>query len=219
MKFALKTVLAATAFVAATPSFAQVTIQENNGQLATHINADSGTTPGDATQRFGTTGSAPNNVLFDADTEIRITGGGFALVEDTTGAEDFYQLIVNPDESFTQIDFSLQFNGAESYFLVEYDLIGDAFGFITLTTLFQDTGLSDYLIDGNGLAFDAIRLTSVTGAGVATPTTIDFEKQNSLTLGGTAVPEPGTWAMMLMGFGAAGYAMRRRRKTLLPQLA
>jgi len=25
-----------------------------------------------------------------------------------------------------------------------------------------------------------------------------------------AVPEPGTWAMMIIGFGAAGYAMRRR---------
>ena len=35
------------------------------------------------------------------------------------------------------------------------------------------------------------------------------------------VPEPGTWAMMLLGFGAAGVAMRRsRRKTrLLSQLA
>ncbi len=28
----------------------------------------------------------------------------------------------------------------------------------------------------------------------------------------TVVPEPGTWAMMLMGFGAAGFAMRRRRR-------
>lgn len=33
-----------------------------------------------------------------------------------------------------------------------------------------------------------------------------------------AVPEPGTWAMMLLGFGAIGVAMRRRRKPLL-QLA
>jgi len=26
------------------------------------------------------------------------------------------------------------------------------------------------------------------------------------------VPEPATWAMMLLGFGAIGFAMRRRRK-------
>ena len=30
------------------------------------------------------------------------------------------------------------------------------------------------------------------------------------------VPEPATWAMMLLGFGAVGFAMRRRRMQLLP---
>ena len=29
----------------------------------------------------------------------------------------------------------------------------------------------------------------------------------------TGVPEPATWAMMLIGFGAVGYSMRRRRKS------
>ena len=33
------------------------------------------------------------------------------------------------------------------------------------------------------------------------------------------VPEPATWALMLMGFGAAGYAIRRRRKFFLSQVA
>lgn len=34
-----------------------------------------------------------------------------------------------------------------------------------------------------------------------------------------AVPEPGTWAMMLMGFGAVGFALRRRRRPVLAQAA
>lgn len=29
----------------------------------------------------------------------------------------------------------------------------------------------------------------------------------------TAVPEPGTWMLMLLGFGAVGFSMRRRQKT------
>lgn len=33
---------------------------------------------------------------------------------------------------------------------------------------------------------------------------------DTLTTGGAAVPEPGTWAMMLVGFGVAGTALRRR---------
>ena len=29
----------------------------------------------------------------------------------------------------------------------------------------------------------------------------------------SAVPEPATWGMMLLGFGAIGFSMRRRRRT------
>ena len=35
----------------------------------------------------------------------------------------------------------------------------------------------------------------------------------------TAVPEAATWAMMLFGFGAVGYSLRRRRRTNIAQLA
>jgi hypothetical protein len=35
----------------------------------------------------------------------------------------------------------------------------------------------------------------------------------------SAVPEPSTWAMMLLGFGAIGYSMRKRPKHRLPHLA
>ena len=34
-----------------------------------------------------------------------------------------------------------------------------------------------------------------------------------------AGPEPATWAMMLLGFGALGFQMRRQRKVLIRQVA
>ena len=53
--------------------------------------------------------------------------------------------------------------------------------------------------------------------------TIDGNNRSTGSLGGTvtinSVPEPATWAMMLLGFGAAGYAMRRRRAPVLAQAA
>lgn len=34
-----------------------------------------------------------------------------------------------------------------------------------------------------------------------------------------AVPEPTTWAMMILGFGTIGFAVRRRRRQLIQQIA
>lgn len=46
-----------------------------------------------------------------------------------------------------------------------------------------------------------------------------FEIDN-IALTGTSVPEPGTWAMMFLGFAAIGFAMRRRKSAReLTQLA
>jgi hypothetical protein len=39
------------------------------------------------------------------------------------------------------------------------------------------------------------------------------------TLNVAAVPEPATWAMMLLGFGAMGVVFRRRRQPVLAQIA
>lgn len=42
----------------------------------------------------------------------------------------------------------------------------------------------------------------------------------NVTVRAAGVPEPGTWAMMLLGFGGTGMMMRRRnRKTVLAQVA
>jgi hypothetical protein len=60
----------------------------------------------------------------------------------------------------------------------------------------------------------------------ANPTTTGIQDMRQLRLGGVAgpngnpLPEPATWAMMLLGFGAVGFGLRRnRRKALLTQIA
>ena len=80
---------------------------------------------------------------------------------------------------------------------------------------------------GNGESFDGTFLLAFGGdPGLVTLTDPTVRFQSTGDGEGSAigtpppVPEPGTWAMMLMGFGAAGYAIRRRRRSAeLPQVA
>ena len=47
----------------------------------------------------------------------------------------------------------------------------------------------------------------------------DGFKLSRVTVNTSAVPEPGTWAMMLIGFGVVGASMRSRRKVMTLQAA
>ena len=66
--------------------------------------------------------------------------------------------------------------------------------------------LSNFLDRYQGFSTTNVNQANVTSAiGVGTPN--------------APVPEPATWAMMLLGFGAIGMASRRRRKQVLAQIA
>jgi hypothetical protein len=82
-------------------------------------------------------------------------------------------------------------------------------------------------VDDGGFTTGSFSL-SVGNANVATLALTDFAvRYQGIPVGagsgtGTvtaAVPEPGTWAMMLLGFGAIGVAMRRRRSSHISQFA
>jgi len=213
---ALAAVMLATA---AAPAAAQ-TFSTTNKNLDTKIKADD-YNDGVAETVYGTTGVAgTHNVQFTGNTAVNITdGAGYAQIGDADDVNNFVWLEVNPTEGFTQYAFSTQF-AEDSYIQVAYSLGGGVFTEIG-TVLFQSPGTSNtsYLIDSGGLVFDAIRIMSVGDAlGDGTGEAFNQIKQNSITMVSN-VPEPATWAMMLLGFGAVGFQVRRRRSSLAVKYA
>jgi hypothetical protein len=228
MNFAI--MASAAALVAATPASAQVTIAPVNGSnLDTAIKASKTITENNATVVFGSTENGNSaDVKFTGNTLINITdGAGFASITDANSTADFRVLTIELTKAFSDLQFSLQLVD-DGRVLIEYALFGSN-NFIAAggTNPFTQNGnqLRDYQLTSNpDQALGALRITtcSLTGvctAGVGSGTGINFEKQNSVTLLSSAVPEPGTWAMMLVGFGAIGASLRRRRSKQIPQFA
>jgi hypothetical protein len=93
------------------------------------------------------------------------------------------------------------------------------------TTYSADINPGDPGLTGNllfvGASFDDVAQTTTTGTGKHKRTTTKYY-YDSFKLGGLelttldspppAVPEPATWAMMIIGFGAAGSAVRASRR-------
>lgn len=208
---ALMTALSAAASLTiAYPAIAAVTVTTTTGTpLANQIYGIAS---------VGTTvyGSSPSNdaianVTFTGDTQISV-GSGFAQINDATpNTADFTSLIINPDQAFDAFKFSVMLSGA---------------GTVDVYTLLTSAGLDannianytlcaacSYSADNSNLN---MLLTGgiFDGFAIKTSAPIAFFEVKQLTFNGvtSAVPEPGTWGMMLLGFAGMGMAMRRGRK-------
>jgi len=83
---------------------------------------------------------------------------------------------------------------------------------------------SDLAVNGYnfGVETSSTGVGAQTGNGIAGFYALRTSEAFSLTADGAtngAVPEPATWAMMLLGFGAIGFGMRRRSRVLVQQAA
>ena len=226
-KYLLNACVAALAMAAATPAAAAVVVYDGNEyDVGETITIDFVGSAGDQFEGLAGTltltlqaPSGGNDYIFaysimntatDPDQQqSELSGFGFNIDPDIDGATENGPLSVSSGSisNGTKLEFCLTAGsncaggssngdevgggGFEGFFTLLFD--GTDPAMITITnpiTRFQVTG-------ANG-----------EGSGVGTP-------------GGTPpVPEPGTWGMMLMGFGAAGFAIRRRRRSVsLPQVA
>ena len=199
---------------AAVPANAAVLLTDVNGpNLSTAIKASATNSQNDNVVVYGCTQNDGqcSNVTFTGNTAVHITdGAGFASISDVlSDATTLTQIVSDPLPNFSAYQFSIQLNEIGNI-LVEYQLAGSSDWFVAapgdIANPFSQKANTnrDYQITATaGESLSALRLTS-TGS-------IHLFKQNSINLVPGPVPEPGTWAMMLFGFGALGFAMRRRR--------
>ena len=95
--------------------------------------------------------------------------------------------------------FNTWVDGDTQYFDVIYNIVGSSHSayFGMDLSVMGGHGQGTYMYHTAGVKFDL-------------PSNVAMTSSTGLFLTTGAVPEPGTWMMMILGFGAVGYAMRRR---------
>ena len=171
-----------------------------------------------AAQELVTNGGFENGD-FSGFTQTGNTGSTFVTTNPAYVTSGAYGAEFGPFGSTAGISQTLSTNAGQSY-LISFDLRN----FSGRTVNFYDVlfgGVSLFSAT-NSAAFGYTNFsTTATALGVSTDLAFNFRHDPSLfaldnvsvTAVNGAVPEPATWAMMLIGFGAMGVSMRRRRRT------
>jgi PEP-CTERM motif len=228
MKFPLKSSLALAALVVASPSSADIVSAAPSASQGFNVHNDGSAVTG--TTVTGQLGDTGTGVLFtgtttDSNNLMLSPGQGTAKI---TGALDL--TTKHPTDSYDITAFNIALAGNNPFDWIELSLTGHG----TVSFSLLDTLGNVFTSDGSGLftyvlgrgenqfAFQGINGQSIASLSFSIAGgDVENVKQVRITpaAAAAAVPEPATWAMMLVGFGIAGYSMRRRRRPALMQMA
>lgn len=234
MKFALKSTIAALALMSSAPAMAEIidaSASDSQGTLV-HGNGGAADVGTDVTGTLGAGPSAPEIVHFTGNTTASGDVNDVMLQQGAGQAELTGAVIAGNDtEGLISGDIFLTDNAGMDWIeLAFFGVTGDSIEF-TLSAL--DAGgnpetdaFFSYLLDPNGsnrFAFQALNGETITNLAYniigGSAAGLRQVRIASTEAGVPPVPEPATWAMMLLGFGAAGLVMRRRRRPTLAQIA
>ena len=229
MKHPLRATFVVAALMVAAPATADIIQAAPSDQNGTNVhNPGSGgagtTVIGELGQGSGIdvlfTGSTSdsNNLLFSGGQgQAKLTGDlntGTSNPNDTFPITAFNVALAD-NGLFDWIELSLTGTGT-----VSFSLLDDA------GTMFTSDAMGNFVFDlvngQNKFAFQAVNGQSIAGLSFTVADgAVESVRQVRINpaAAAAAVPEPATWAMMLLGFGAIGFAMRRKRRPVLRQLA
>ena len=243
MKFPLTATVAALALVGATPAYADIIAQKTSFDQGILVHTNGEETGHDIVGTLGAGPSAPEIVHFQGMTDatgsddpldVRLQqGNGQAEI---TGAEfggnDTYNLLsgdifLNAALAGSGTPGDPTNMGMSWIELAFQGVTADMVTF-TLTLLGEPDFVQSFAIDHNPNGENKFGFQAINGESIlnlhydfsgGTADEADSLRQVRIIPFGSAIPEPSTWTMLLMGFGAAGYSLRRRRKLALTQLA
>jgi PEP-CTERM motif len=173
----------------------------------------------------------PNIVNFSGDTTQTVSTTDDLRLQDGQGQADVTGAEItvggSPNDTYNILSGNIYLTQGGMEW-IEFALTGLGNGgtvdfFITLNGTTEVSFLNQLL--GNGDTFFAFLanggdlITNVRYVTDNPPGELTTLKQVRIIPGDNVVPEPSTWAMMLLGFGVVGYSIRRRRKILLRQAA
>jgi hypothetical protein len=188
---------------ASAPASAAVTICLGGGcsaQPGSNVLLNTGETGPTVT---GTLNDAPGTVSFTSTENLTAPANGQARVEAADGILNNALTFTFNDGLISALEFNINaLTNGDVFFTFAG---GDSDGFVTTLYDLGQSG-SNFFNAFNG-TFKSVTMSFTNGATVQ-----DVRQFRLNTAQVAAVPEPATWALMLLGFGAIGFGMRRRKK-------
>lgn len=170
----------------------------------TNVNLGTFNAPGSLTVT-GNVGIGGPQVNFTSTDGLLETNTGAATIFTASGSALDQLTFTLVTGAFTSAEFNLE-QGSPKAFDIVLSVSG---GGTKVVSISNSAGSNVFDIIGDpGESFTSASFVSTGSGGFA-----DFKQLRLVLAAGTPpVPEPGTWALMLLGFGGVGIALRRSRR-------